>query len=106
MMLARWLEQLVKRGRLLSFIALVLMAIVVVVDIATPSGDPKLPWDAIGGFAALMGFVGCVFFIALAKGLGSFLLYRPEDYYGELNEHEPAPEADPDQTRHHQEQQP
>lgn len=98
-MLARWLEQLVKRGRLLSFIALGFMAVVVIVDIATPSSDPKLPWDAIGGFAAVMGFVGCVFFIALAKGLGTFLLYRPEDYYGEINEHEPPPAASADQVQ-------
>lgn len=104
-MLARWLEQLVKRGRLLSFILLGLMAVIVVVDIATPSSTPKLPWDAIGGFAAVMGFVGCVFFIALAKGLGTLLLYRPEDYYDEINEHEPPPEAEADEVTS-QEQQP
>lgn len=93
MMLARWLDKLVERGRALSYAALVLMVVVVVVDIATPGKEPKLPWDAIGGFAAVMGFVGCVFFIALAKGLGTWLLYRPEDYYGEEHEHE-APPAD------------
>lgn len=91
MMLGRWLEKLVKRGRALSFAALALMVLVVVVDIATPSKAPKLPWDAIGGFAAVMGFVGCVFFIALAKSLGTWLLYRPEDYYGEQHEHEAPP---------------
>ncbi len=92
MMLARWLDKLVERKRALSFAALVLMVVVVIADIATPGKEPKLPWDAIGGFAAVMGFLGCVFFIALAKGLGS-LLYRPEDYYGEEHEHE-APPAD------------
>ena len=90
-MLGRWLEKLVKRGRVLSFVALGLMIVIVIADIATPSKEPKLPWDAIGGFAAVMGFVACVFFIALAKGLGTWLLYRPEDYYGEEHEHEAPP---------------
>ncbi len=100
-MLARWLEKLVNHGRILSYVALALMVVVVVVDIAMPSKEPKLPWDAISGFAAIMGFFGCVFFIALAKALGTWLLYRPEDYYGEVHEHE-APPADShdDRSRH------
>ncbi len=97
-MLARWLEKLVNRGRLLSYIALGLMVVVVAVDILAPGKEPKLPWDSIGGFAALMGFFGCVFFIALAKALGTWLLYRPEDYYGEVHEHK-APPADTQKDR-------
>lgn len=93
MKLGDWLETLVRRGRLLSLITLALMAGLVLADIVIPPDYVRFPWDAIGGFAALLGFVGCAFFIALAKGLGALLVYRPEEYYGEEHEHE-SPSAD------------
>ncbi len=96
-MLGRWLERLVARGRLLSLITLVVMALLVLADIIIPPAYVRFPWDGLGGFAAVLGFVGCVFFIAVAKGLGHLLLYRPEDYYGEQHEHEaPEPERSRD----------
>lgn len=92
-MLGRWLEKLVARGRLLSLITLGIMAALVVADIILPPDYVRFAWDGIGGFAAVLGFAGCVFFIAVAKGLGTILLYKPEDYYGEQHEHEtPGPE--------------
>ncbi|MFP4207826.1 MAG: hypothetical protein ACLFSC_04150 [Wenzhouxiangella sp.] len=96
-MLGRWLERLVARGRLLSLVTLVLMAGLVLADIIIPPAYVRFPWDGLGGFAAVLGFVGCVFFIAVAKGLGQLLLYQPEDYYGEQHEHEaPGPERSRD----------
>ncbi len=90
-MLGRWLEFLVARGRLLSLLTLGLMALLVLADIMIPPAYTRFPWDGLGGFAAVLGFVGCVFFIAVAKGLGKLLLYKPEDYYGEQHEHEDPP---------------
>ncbi len=87
-MLGRWLEKLVARGRMLSIATLVLMALLVLADIILPPDYVRFAWDGIGGFAAVLGFVGCVFFIAVAKGLGTLLVYKPEDYYGEVHEHE------------------
>ena len=92
-MLARWLEKLVSRGRILSLITLAVMALLVVADIILPPDYVRFPWDSIGGFAAVLGFVARVFFIAVAKGLGTLLVYKPEDYYGEEHEHE-QPSAD------------
>lgn len=90
-MLGRWLEKLVAHGRVLSLIVLGLMGALVLADILLPPDYVRFPWDGIGGFAAILGFVGCVFFIAVAKGLGILLLYQSEDYYGEQHEHEPPP---------------
>lgn len=90
-MLGRWLEKLVRRGRLLSLLTLAMMAVLVLADIVLPPDYLRFPWDGIGGFAAVLGFVGCVFFIAVAKGLGTLLVYKPEDYYGEAHEREAPP---------------
>lgn len=96
-MLGRWLEKLVARGRLLSLIMLALMVLLVLADIVLPPDYVRFRWDAIGGFAAVLGFLSCVLFIAVAKGLGTLLVYRPEDYYGEEHEHEtPAAERSRD----------
>lgn len=90
-MLGRWLEKLVARGRLLSLATLGFMAVLVLADMIVPPDYVRFAWDGIGGFAAVLGFVGCVFFIAVAKGLGTILLYKPEDYYSEQHEHDPPP---------------
>lgn len=90
-MLGRWLEKLVAHGRVLSLAMLVVMALLVLADIILPPDYERFAWDGIGGFAALLGFAGCAFFIAVAKGLGMLLVYKPEDYYGEQHTHEPPP---------------
>ncbi|TVQ38192.1 MAG: hypothetical protein EA370_06050 [Wenzhouxiangella sp.] len=81
--LGYWLEKLVRRGRLLSLLMLGLMAILVIIDIIVPPAYTRFPWDGLGGFAAVYGFVSCVVLIAVAKGLGRLFLYQPEDYYPE-----------------------
>ena len=96
-MLGRWLEKLVSRGRLLSLLTLGFMALIVLADIIVPAAYQRFPWDGIGGFAAVLGLLGCAFFIAVAKGLGTIMLYQPEDYYGEQHEHDPPPVRERDE---------
>ena len=79
--LGRLLEKLVNRGRLLAMIMLVLLAVLVLIDIVVPPAYIRFPWDGVGGFAAVYGFVSCLVFIAVAKGLGKLFLYQREDYY-------------------------
>ncbi len=38
-------------------------------------------WDHIPGFLALLGFIGCVVIIVVAKLLGRYWLQRKDDYY-------------------------
>ncbi len=38
-------------------------------------------WNAIPGFYALFGFIGCVAIIVLSKWIGKLLLQRREEYY-------------------------
>jgi len=77
----RLLEYLVEHGRILRWIAYVFMASLVVADILVPSAYDRFPWESIGGFGAVYGFVSCVLIIVISKGLGYLLLYREEDYY-------------------------
>ncbi len=79
--LGKLLESLVRRGRTLSLIMLVVMAGIVLADIIIPPAYKRFPWDGIGGFYAVYGFLSCVVIIAVAKLLGHYLLYRPENYY-------------------------
>lgn len=81
MRLARLLEWLVQRSRMLSLALLVIMAGLVLADIVTEPAYVRFPWDRLGGFAAVYGFIACIVIIALAKGLGQAFLYQPEDYY-------------------------
>jgi hypothetical protein len=83
MRLARLLEWLVQRSRTLSLVLLVIMAGLVLADIVTEPAYVRFPWDRLGGFAAVYGFIACIVIIALAKGLGQAFLYLPEDYYNE-----------------------
>ena len=76
-----FLEYLVKRSRLLSALMLTFMAALVVADVLIPTGYGRFPWDTIGGFGALYGFVSCVLIVVVSKALGYAWLYRPEDYY-------------------------
>lgn len=79
--LGKWLEKLVRRGRTLSLLMLVIMALLVIIDIIVPPAYVRFPWDGLGGFPAVYGFISCVLLIAIAKGLGKLFLYQPEDYY-------------------------
>lgn len=79
--IGRALEYLVERRRTLKWIMLALMAVLVVLDLVIPSHYQRFPWEGIGGFGALYGFIACTLIIVVSKALGYLLLYRPEDYY-------------------------
>jgi len=40
------------------------------------------PWEAIPGFYAWYGALGCVVIVGVSKWLGSRFLQKPEDWYG------------------------
>ncbi|MCK6553194.1 hypothetical protein L6Q96_01210 [Candidatus Binatia bacterium] len=44
--------------------------------------EQHYPWDAIPGFYAIYGALGCAALVAASKWLGKALLQRPEDWYG------------------------
>ncbi|MDP2397105.1 MAG: hypothetical protein Q8M53_01965 [Burkholderiales bacterium] len=79
--LGRFLEGLVNRSRLLSKIMLVIMAALVVADIAIPTGYDRFFWERLGGAGALYGLFACFVIVVVSKFLGYKLLYRPEDYF-------------------------
>ena len=79
----KFLEYLVENSRTLRWVVLAVMALLVVLDILIPTGYGRFPWDGIGGFGAVYGFVACTLIIVVSKALGYALLYRPEDYYDE-----------------------
>lgn len=81
MKLARMLDWLVARGRPLGLIALAIMAALVVADFATEPSYQRYPWDGLGGFGAIYGFVSCLVIIVVSKALGYAFLYRSDDYY-------------------------
>jgi len=39
-------------------------------------------WDAVPGFYAIYGGLGCAAIVVVSKWLGKALLQRPEDWYG------------------------
>lgn len=93
--MGKFLETLVKNARPLTWAMLALMALLVIADLLIPTGYGRFPWDTIGGFGALYGFLSCVLIIVVSKLLGYAFLYRPEDYYDDaLPDHKPtdAPE--------------
>lgn len=99
--MGRFLEYLVEHSKLLSWVILALMAALVVADILIPAAYQRFPWDGIGGFGALYGFVSCVLIILVSKALGYLLLYRSEDYYDDELEGNPLIDEVPDREKHH-----
>jgi uncharacterized membrane protein len=81
MMIGRFLEFLVSKAHTLKWIMFVILVMLVVLDLVTPAKYQRFPWDGIGGFGAVYGFVSCVLIIVVSKALGYALLYRREDYY-------------------------
>jgi hypothetical protein len=79
--IGKFLEFLVDRRRTLRRIMYGVLALLVVLDLLIPAAYQRFPWDGIGGFGALYGFVACILIIVVSKALGYALLYRPEDYY-------------------------
>lgn len=83
MKIGKFLEFLVSKTKTLRWIMFGILALLVVLDVIIPAKYERFPWDGIGGFGAVYGFVSCVLIIVVSKALGYALLYRPEDYYDE-----------------------
>jgi hypothetical protein len=67
-----------------TWIALVVMAIIaVVIGFIFPISEKEggLSWTNFDGFYALLGFIGCVAMIYLAKWLDRYWLQRKDNYY-------------------------
>ena len=79
--IGKFLEFLVDRRRILRRIMYGVLALLVVLDLLLPAAYQRFPWDGIGGFGAIYGFVACVLIIVVSKALGYAFLYKPEDYY-------------------------
>ena len=81
MTVGKFLKILVENRRPLRRVIYGVLALIVVLDLLIPTGYGRFPWDGIGGFGALYGFVACVLIIVVSKALGYALLYRSENYY-------------------------
>lgn len=81
MRIGRFLEFLVRKARTLRWIMIGILVMLVVLDVLIPAKYERFPWDGIGGFGAVYGFVSCVLIIVVSKALGYALLYRDENYY-------------------------
>ena len=90
MTLARILDALVARRRLLSRITLAVMAGLVVADFLKTAKYERFPWDGVGGFAAFYGLISCVLIIVVSKALGYAFLYRKEGYYADKEDEHDA----------------
>lgn len=88
MRLARLLEWMVRHGRTLSLMMLVIMAGLVLADIIIEPAYVRYPWDGIGGFGAIYGILSCIVIIVVSKALGYAFLYKPEDYYDDEVDHD------------------
>lgn len=86
MTLARLLDAMVARRRLLSRVMLAVMAGLVIADFLKTTKYERFPWDGVGGFAAFYGLISCVLIIVISKALGYAFLYRKEGYYSEDRE--------------------
>ncbi len=79
--LSELLQFMVRHGRILTWIMLAIMAGLVIADLMIEPAYIRYPWDRLGGFGALYGFISCVLIIVVSKALGYAFLYKPEDYY-------------------------
>ncbi len=60
---------------------LVLLALLILGDLAIPRHHIHFLGDMIPGFWAVFGFLSCAIIIIGSKWLGHAWLFRPEDYY-------------------------
>jgi hypothetical protein len=79
--LGRFLEAMHQRAKLLSRIMLGIMAVLVIADIAIPSGYDRFWWESVSGAGAVYGLLACVVIVVVSKFLGYKFLYRKEDYF-------------------------
>jgi hypothetical protein len=72
------------KGTKLTWLILALMGVVaVLIGFIFPAGEGEhgFAWTYFNGFYALLGFIGCVVMIYIAKWLGHYWLQKKEDYY-------------------------
>ena len=72
------------RGSRLTWVILGLMAVAAVIaGFFIPNGEEEhgFSWTHFNGFYALLGFIGCVAMIYIAKWLGHYWLQKKEDRY-------------------------
>lgn len=81
MKIGKFLEFFVSKTKTLRWIMFGILGFLVILDVIIPAKYERFPWDGIGGFGAVYGFVSCFLIIVVSKALGYALLYRPEDYY-------------------------
>jgi hypothetical protein len=70
-----------KNATLAGLALIAAMAVVAGFFIPTGKGEHEFWWSHLGIFFALLGFIGCVAIIYIAKWLGRYWLQRKEDYY-------------------------
>lgn len=58
------------------------LAVVVLVGVALQVGAyHHYPWDYVPGFYALFGLVSCWLIVVVSKAIGTYGVFRAEDYY-------------------------
>lgn len=63
-------------------IAVAALVASVAAELSLPGAqDDQAWWAHVPGFFSLFGFFVCLILIVFAKGLGSYWLQRPDDYY-------------------------
>lgn len=70
-----------KRSWFVVFITLLVIFVLVDLFFVSEHGHNAFPWSHLAGFFALLGFIGCLAIIAVAKLIGHYWLQRKEDYY-------------------------
>ncbi len=70
-----------KRKWFVVFIIVLVAFISLDLLLESGQGHKIFLWSHFAGFFALLGFVGCLAIIAVAKLLGHYWLQRREDYY-------------------------
>lgn len=73
----------VKKNKRSWLILICLGMAALICDFLIPSGEEEhgFWWTHFPGFDALLGFVGCLALVYLAKWLGHYWLQKKEDYY-------------------------
>lgn len=63
-------------------VTVLIFALFAAIDLIVALGvEHEELWYQVPGFFALLGFLGCLLLIVVAKTLGHELLHRREDYY-------------------------
>jgi hypothetical protein len=71
------------RDKLTWFVLIMIGAAAIIFGFFVPTGEGEqgFGWTHFNGFFAILGFIGCIAIIYVAKWLGHYWLQRKEDYY-------------------------